>query len=330
MLRTGDLAELRARVAALAPREGRHVAPLPDVMCVRSDRPTALRRADAPSLFLCVIVQGKKVSRFAGRELAYDADSYLVVTGELEYESMVVEASPERPYLTMLVQLPPEHVVETLMAIEGAQGAPAIGSMTRGGEPSPDAAAPGDDAYVSRLDPPMIEILCRLLRTVDDPDERRVVAPLVMRELVFRLLRSEWAAELRRRAAQGGDHRRVARAMEFMRANLGRRLTVAAIARQVAMSPSHFAHRFRDVARTSPMTYLKHLRLQEARVLLVHEGLRPGEVAARVGYASATHFHRDFKGRFDLPPAAYASQFRTAGSDSRIAARALAAARARG
>jgi AraC-like DNA-binding protein len=316
MQRTGDLAELRARVAALAPREGRHIAPLPDVMCVRSDRPTTLRRADAPSLFLCVIVQGKKVSRFAGRELAYDADSYLVVTGELEYESMVVEASPERPYLTMLVQLPADHVVETLLQL---------------GEPSLEAAAPGgDDAYVSRLDPAMIELLCRLLRTVDDADERRVIAPLVMRELVFRLLRSEWAAELRRQAGQGGDHRRIARAMDFMRANLGRRLTVAAIARAVAMSPSHFAHRFRDVARTSPMTYLKHLRLQEARVLLCHEGLRPGEVAARVGYASATHFHRDFKGRFDLPPAAYASQFRIAGSDRRIAGRALAAARARG
>jgi AraC-like DNA-binding protein len=315
MLRTGDLAELRARVAALAPREGRHIGSLPDVMCVRSDRPTALRRADAPSLLLCVIVQGKKVSRVGGRELAYDADSYLVVTGELEYESMVVEASPERPYLTMLVQLPAEHVVETLLVL---------------GDPSPDAAAPGGDAFVSRLDPAMIEILCRLLRTADDADERRVVAPLVMRELVFRLLRSGWAAELRRQAAQGGDHRRIARAMEFMRANLGRRLTVAAIARQVAMSPSHFAHRFRDVARTSPMTYLKHLRLHEARVLLVHEGLRPGEVAARVGYASATHFHRDFKGRFDLPPAAYASQFRIAGSDSRIAGRAVAAARARG
>jgi transcriptional regulator GlxA family with amidase domain len=88
-----------------------------------------------------------------------------------------------------------------------------------------------------------------------------VVAPLVLGELVFRLLRSEWAAELRRSAAHGGDHQRVARAMAFMRANLGRRLTVATIARQVAMSPSHFAHRFREVARTSPMTYLKHLRL---------------------------------------------------------------------
>jgi transcriptional regulator GlxA family with amidase domain len=155
----------------------------------------------------------------------------------------------------------------------------------------------------------MIETLCRLCRTLDDPGERRVIAPLVLGELVFRLLRSEWAASLRRSAAHDGDHARIARAMTFMRENLGRRLSVASVARHVAMSPSHFAHRFRDVARMAPMTYLKHLRLLEARVLLVHEGLRPAEVATRVGYASATHFHRDFKQRFDLPPVAYARRF---------------------
>ncbi|HTJ43146.1 MAG TPA: AraC family transcriptional regulator [Kofleriaceae bacterium] len=302
----GDLAELRALVARNAPAPGRHVCALPEILFVRSDRPTALARTQAPSLLLCVIVQGKKVSRFAGRELVYDAESYLVVAGELEYESRVIEASPERPYLTMLVALPPEVVVETLMSLGDTR-----------------AAAEEADAYVSKLDATLVETLCRLVRTLDDPGERRVVAPLVMGELVFRLLRSEWAAELRRQAAQDGDHVRIARAMTFMRANLGRRLSVASIARHVAMSPSHFAHRFREVARTSPMTYLKHMRLLEARVLLVNEGLRPAEVASRVGYASATHFHRDFKQRFDLPPVAYCKRF-FAGSDKSIAGAVIA------
>ncbi len=298
----GDLDELRACIERLAPREGRHPSAIPEVLFARSDRPTAITSVKAPSLVLCVIVQGKKIARVEGRDLAYDAETYLVITGELEYESFVVEASPERPYLTMLVQLPPERVVETLL------------SLGERGDLAPDDPA---DAYVSRLDSTMIETLCRLVRTLDDPGERRVVAPLVLGELVFRLLRSEWAAELRRSAAHGGDHQRVARAMAFMRANLGRRLTVATIARQVAMSPSHFAHRFREVARTSPMTYLKHLRLSEARVLLLQEGLRPAEVAGKVGYASATHFHRDFKQRFELPPAAYCKQFRGAAEAAR-------------
>jgi AraC-like DNA-binding protein len=81
------------------------------------------------------------------------------------------------------------------------------------------------------------------------------------------------------------------------------------LARQVAMSPSHFAHRFRSVARTSPIQYLKHLRLMRARALLLAEGLRPSEVAPKVGYASLSHFHRDFKRQFGVAPARYARAF---------------------
>jgi AraC-like DNA-binding protein len=95
-----------------------------------------------------------------------------------------------------------------------------------------------------------------------------------------------------------------------MAQNLDRRLSVASCARHVAMSPSHFAHRFRDVARMSPIAYLKHLRLHEARMLLLQEGLRPAEAAARVGYGSPAHFNRDFKERFELPPASYVRRFR--------------------
>jgi AraC-like DNA-binding protein len=297
--RTGDLAELRAHVLRGAPGDGRHPSPLAEVAFARAGGPRPLAPSSVPSLVLAVVVQGKKVSRFEGRELHYDAETYLVVPGECAYESAIVGASAARPYLSLMVQLPPELVVDTLLSL-GADAAPVASA----------AAAPVAGGYVSRLDPTMIETLCRLLRTVDDPGERRVVAPLVLGELVFRLLRSDWAAALRRLVAHDGDHARVQRAMAFMRANLGRRLTVAAVAREVAMSPSHFAHRFREVARLSPMTYLKHLRLHAARALLLQEGLRPGEVAARVGYGSATHFHRDFKGRFELPPAAYCKQFR--------------------
>lgn len=310
----GTMDELRALVARHAPGDGRHHSALPEVVFTRASRPSAMSAGRAPSAMLAVVVQGKKVSRVDQRELHYDAQSYLVVAGELEYASSIVEASATRPYLSMMVQLPPELVVRTLLSLER--------------EPAREDRD-GAPAYVSRLDATLIDTLCRLVRTLDDAGERRVVAPLVLGELVFRLLRSDWAAELRRLAARDGDDARVEQAMAFMRANLTRRLTVAAIARHVAMSPSHFAHRFSDVARMSPMSFLKHARLLEARLLLLHEGLRPGEAAARVGYASATHFHRDFKGRFDLPPAAYCRRFREELAGSQDQARRSQAASSR-
>jgi len=289
-----DLAELRALVARHARDDGRCQSAIPELWFYRSARPLPYRRGQCPSLFLAVVVQGRKVARIDARELHYDADSYLVVTDSTPFESTVVEASPQRPYLSIGIQLPPEQVVKTVLSLgDGVT-----------------AAAPSASAYVSRLDQPLLDALCRLVRTLDDPAEQRVVAPLAIAELVFRLLRSDWAAAIRAAATRDGDHARITQAMTFMRANLARRLSVAAIARHVAMSPSHFAHRFRDVARMSPMQYLKHVRLLEARWLVL-EGGGAGEVATRVGYASAAHFSRDFRERFALPPGSYARQFRS-------------------
>jgi AraC-like DNA-binding protein len=98
--------------------------------------------------------------------------------------------------------------------------------------------------------------------------------------------------------------------MAYVRAHSARRLTVAELAHHAAMSPSHFAHRFREVARVTPMQYVKHVRLEEARVLLLEPGTRAREVGDRVGYRSASHFSRDFAEAFGMPPARYADRLR--------------------
>jgi AraC-like DNA-binding protein len=100
-------------------------------------------------------------------------------------------------------------------------------------------------------------------------------------------------------------------AMRYIRTHVSRPLSVDAVARRFAMSPSHFAHRFRAVAGVSPMRYQKHTRLTEARAAMVAGDLRVHEIAARVGYESASHFTRDFKAQFGETPAAYARRFRS-------------------
>jgi AraC-like DNA-binding protein len=118
------------------------------------------------------------------------------------------------------------------------------------------------------------------------------------------LLRSDAAAAIRSAVPRGPDGASVARGIRFIRDNAHRPLSVAEVARHVAMSPSHFAHRFRAVARVSPMRYLKQVRMAEARQLMLAGGLRAAEAAARVGYQSASHFARDFKAIFGAAPAA--------------------------
>ncbi len=304
--------ELRALIARHALGPGATPSALPGLRFNRAERASVFASGKTPALAVAVIAQGKKVCRIGSREFAYDADSYLVFTGEAQFTSAIVEASAARPYLSISLQLPAEEIVRTLLSL----GAPADE-----GTAFDPLEAP---AFSARIEPALVDALCRLIGTLGDPVERRVVAPLVMAELVFRLLRSDAAATIRRAAGRHGDHARIDQAMAFMRANLARRLSVAAIARHVAMSPSHFAHRFREVARTSPMHYLRQARLHEARLSLLHDGASPGEVATRFGYQTAAHFSRDFKSYFALPPATYARQFRdglaqTAGSGNTIA-----------
>ena len=102
-----------------------------------------------------------------------------------------------------------------------------------------------------------------------------------------------------------GDANRILASMQLIRERHAQKLTVEELARHAAMSPSHFAHRFRAVARISPMRFLREVRLDRARSLLLQNGARAGEVALDVGFESAAHFTREFKRRFGQPPSHY-------------------------
>jgi AraC-like DNA-binding protein len=290
-----DQDAFRDLIASHAPVDGRSDAVQPGVYFYRSTRCHRFRKALVFGPTLTLVAQGRKVARFGKLELAYEPCSYLVVTGEVTFEGEILEASPARPYLSVCIEIPCDLIARTLLAMADAK-------VTTAGEPAP--------AYVSQLDPPLKDTVVRFLHAIEDPLERQMVAPLVLEELVFRLLRSDAAAVLRSAIARDPDADNIQQAMRFMRTHARRALSVDEVARHVAMSPSHFAHRFRAVARTSPMRYLKQVRLLNARALLLSDGLRVNEAATRVGYESASHFTRDFKSYFGAAPAEYLRRFR--------------------
>lgn len=293
---------LSALVASRARAEGRTDSLHPGVCFYRVSSPAIFRKTRVYGLTMIVPTQGKKIARFGDDKLVYDPNNYLVLTGEAQFDGSVVEATPDEPYLAVSLDIPAEVVANTLVALtDGASGL----------EPEVDVVP----AFVSRLDEPIAGALARLLEAIDDPLEREVVAPLVVQEIVFRLLRSEAAAVVRSAVGRGRNASSIERAMHYMRANASKPLSVEAVARHVAMSPSHFAHRFRVIARVPPMRYLKQVRLHDARALMLAGGVSVSEAAARVGYESASHFTRDFKGYFGAAPTEYVRGFvRIAGS----------------
>jgi AraC-like DNA-binding protein len=291
---------LRERLADLITRRA-----VPDCMgpsggAIRFYRLTQPRRCRKLYAFgpaLSLLAQGNKTIELEGQRLSYDARRYLVVTAETTFDADIdAGTTPARPLLEVSIDIPVDLVVKTLLAL--ADGEP--------GGPAPVETAP---AFVADLSEPLAECVVRLLGTLDDPQAQRLLAPLILEELVFHLLRSD-AARVLRRAAQGRDAATIHQSMRFMREHSRRPLTVGQVARNVGMSASHFAHRFRAVARQSPMRYLKQLRLHAARDLLLAGDVRVATAADEVGYQSASHFTRDFKLLFGVSPAQYARRFR--------------------
>ena len=239
------------------------------------------------------MVQGAKRVRVEGHELLVDGTQMLVLTREVEHQSIAFEATREQPYLGVSLCFTPEQVARALLTVSEA------------GAAQPAEKVP---AFLLPHDARVAGGLLRFLEAIDDPLDRRLIAPLIADELLIRLLRTDAAAAVRAGVAREPDAPRILDAMQFIRSNLKSSLTVERIARQVAMSPSHFAHRFTAIARTSPMRYLREARLDQARTLLLEPGARASEVASRVGFESPSHFTREFKRRYGAAPAAYARQ----------------------
>ena len=163
---------------------------------------------------------------------------------------------------------------------------------------------------VSPLDVGLLDAVVRLVRLVDSPTEARYLAPLVTREIVYRLIIGAQGGRLSRVATPGGSTHRIAEAIEWLRNDFDQPLSIEDVARELGMSVSGFHHHFRALTAMSPLQFLKHLRLQEARRLMLGEGLDAASAGYRVGYGDASHFTREYKRLFGAPPMRDVEQLR--------------------
>jgi AraC-like DNA-binding protein len=155
---------------------------------------------------------------------------------------------------------------------------------------------------VSPLTADLLDAVLRLVRLADQPDEARVLGPLTMREIVFRLLMGDQGERLRHLAGLGGQGHRVARAVQLLRGSFDQPLRMDHLARELGMSVSGFHAHFRAVTAMSPLQFQKHIRLQEARRLMLTEGLDAAGAGYRVGYEDPSQFSREYKRLFGEPP----------------------------
>jgi AraC-like DNA-binding protein len=250
---------------------------------------------------VCVIAQGSKEVLLGDSRYRYDPSQYLLATVELPRVSQVLEAWKERPYLSLRLELAP-----TL-----------VGSvMVEAGYSSPPGPADVRAIAVSPLDVHLLDAFVRLVRLLDSPAEAPVLMPLITREIIYRLLRGEQGGRLRHLALLGGYTPHIARAVGRLRQDFDQPLRIEQIARELGMSVSGFHHHFKAVTAMSPLQFQKQLRLQEARRLMLGEDLDAASAAYRVGYHDASHFNREYKNLFGVPPMRDVQRLREAARES--------------
>ncbi|GHO51019.1 AraC family transcriptional regulator [Ktedonospora formicarum] len=267
-------------------REDGTIMPLPGLHLARSSSLTdPLHGITIPSV--CMIAQGAKEVLLNESRYRYDPLHYLLTTIELPSVSRVVEASKEHPYLSLRLELPPPLVSSVLL---------------EAGYTPPRKLTDARALEVSLLGGNLLDAAVRLIRLLDAPAEVPILLPLITREIIYRLLQGEHAGRLLHLAVLGGYTSEIARAVTRLRQDFDQPLHIEDLARELGMSVSGFHHHFKTVTAMSPMQFQKQLRLQQARHLMLSEGLDATSAAYQVGYQDASHFNRDYKNLFGVPP----------------------------
>jgi AraC-like DNA-binding protein len=236
---------------------------------------------------VAVIAQGSKEVLLGEDRYRYGPSQYLLATVELPTIRRVLEASKERPYLSLRLELAPTLVGSIMLEADHA---------------SPPSYTDVRAIAVSPLDANLLDAFVRLTRLLDAHNEASVLLPLITREIIYRLLRGEQGGRLRHLAILGGYTPHIARAVGRLRQDFDQPLRIEQMARELGMSVSGLHHHFKAVTAMSPSQFQKQLRLQEARRLMLGEGLDAASAAYRVGYHDASHFNREYKSLFGVPP----------------------------
>ena len=288
-----QVAELRRLIDAGASGEGLTESPVSGLDYYRATSP----EPRTPMLLepsLCVVASGEKKAYVGEETYTYDPMHYRVLTVPMPFEVAVTEASEEEPLRAVVLELDPVELTEILLEIEDSGPPPEADSLARG-------------IYTSPLDEELLGAVIRLLRAVADDNRREVLAPLAVREILFHLLAGDQGRLLREVALRDSRSERVARALRFIQEHYRESLDVETIARQVHMSPSTLHHNFKAVTSTSPIQYLKTVRLPRARLFMLREDATAASAAREVGYKSPSQFSREFRRHFGEPPARHVS-----------------------
>ena len=256
---------------------------------------TVLRGICDPTF--AILVQGKKELLLNEEIYRYGAAQYLVVSVDLPLSAFITEASPDKPYLGFKLNLNSHQLCDLITQTSAIQR-------------QQENAVRG--LFVSTIDIPLLDCVLRLTKLLDTPQDIPILAPLMIREIYYRLLMSEQGEAVRQIATSGSNMQRIAEVIKRVKADFAQPLRIEDLAGEAKMSASSFHHHFKAVTSMSPLQYQKQLRLLEARRLMLAENSDASNAAYQVGYENTSQFSREYSRMFGAPPIRDIEHLRTA------------------
>jgi AraC-like DNA-binding protein len=282
-----DSNKLTRLIAAYAPHDGSFELGIPGVHASRFSRVNkqCVHALQLPCL--SIVAQGAKTVIVGDEVLEYDAARMLVYSVALPVAAQITQASHSEPYLSLRLDIDPHKIAELVLKVY-PQGLPPVQERRA--------------VYITPVDASIVNASVRLMECLAQPGDAELLAPLMVDEILIRLLRSPIGVRVAQMGFAESSVNRVAKAISWLRANFSQPMKVEELAGMVHMSVSSFHEHFRSVTSVSPLHYQKVLRLQEARRLMLSTMMDAGSASQRVGYLSASQFSREYSRFFGSAP----------------------------
>lgn len=236
---------------------------------------------------ICLIAQGVKRVLLGEETYVYDATRFLISSVDLPIVANIIEASDEKPYLGLILEIDLQEISQLILESGFSQNQ--FRQAQKG-------------MAVGQLSLSLLGAFQRLMDLLDEKENIKILAPLVKREIFFRLLTSDQGARLQQIAASGSHSHQISRAIDWLKSNYTRPLRVNDLAASTGMSRSAFHNHFKVMTSMTPLQFQKRLRLNEARRLMLTENLDALSATFEVGYESASQFSREYSRLFGAPP----------------------------
>jgi AraC-like DNA-binding protein len=278
--------ELRELTARFSDGDGIHPTAVPGLHCIQLSAP----HMQLPSVYnpcVCVIVQGTKQVLLEHEIYRYAPPQFLAVSVDLPLSGQVIEASAEKPYLCLAIDLDVRQIADLI---------------AHSGDAAWSKDATGRGLFIGEVDGPMRDSVLRLARLLGTPQDIPVLAPMAIREFHYRLLSGPYGATIAQLAIAGSNTHKIGQIIRRIKSQLASPIRVDELASLANMSPSSFHQHFKAVTAMSPVQYQKKLRLTEARQLLLARRADASGAAYRVGYQSVSQFSREYARMFGAPP----------------------------